>query len=328
MSNTTLRLAVIGCGGIAQAYLQALRQVPELELTSAIDVYRPRAEAAIGDSGARTFDSVEAMLAEAPCDAALVLTPPNTHEALSIRLLQAGVHVLCEKPLTTSTQSAMRMLQAAAASRRLLMMGSKFRYTPDMVKAHDLLAQGLIGDPLLFENVFCARVDMTRRWNSVRSISGGGVLLDNGCHAVDIARYLLGPIEHVQAQFAKPVQPLEVEDTARLLFESQGGTMGSVDLSWSLHKEVPSYVRIYGAKGTLEIGWKVSRYKLDGDRDWTVFGHGYDKIGAFRAQLANFAAAIRGREAPLINEVDALASVQVIEAAYRSAQAPKWHELG
>ena len=210
------RVVLIGLGGIAQAYLQALRQVPELELTSAIDVYRPRAEAAIGDSGARTFDSVDAMLAEAPCDAALVLTPPNTHEALSIRLLQAGVHVLCEKPLTTSTQSAMRMLQAAAASRRLLMMGSKFRYTPDVAAAHRLLRDGVCGDVVMYENVFCSHVDMTSRWNSRLTVAGGGVLIDNGCHSVDVARFLLGPIARVQAQFGRRAQPIEVEDTAQI----------------------------------------------------------------------------------------------------------------
>jgi len=322
-----LRLAIIGCGGIAQAYLQALARTKDLQLVAAVDVDPARATAALAGTGGRAFTDVRAMLAEAPADAALVLTPPNTHETISVRLLQQGVNVLCEKPLTTSTPSAMRMLQAATATRRLLMMGSKFRYTPDVGKAHELLAQGIVGEPLLFENVFCARVDMTKRWNSVRAIAGGGVLLDNGCHSVDIARFLLGPIARVQAQFAKPVQPLEVEDTARLLFESQDGVMGSVDLSWSLHKEVPSYVRVYGSKGALEVGWRVSRYKLEGQKDWTPFGQGYDKVGAFAAQLANFAAAIRGRQAPVITEVDALASVQVIEAAYRSAQAQKWHEL-
>src|SRR5207247_2212527 len=155
---------------------------------------------------------------------------------------------------------------------------------PDMAKAYALLTGGLIGEILLFENVFCTRVDMSRRWNGRRAIAGGGVLIDNGCHAVDIARYLLGPIARVQAQFGKAVQPLEVEDTGRLLFESKRGAMGSVDLSWSLHKEVPSYVRVYGAKGTLEIGWRVSRYKLEGQKDWTPFGQGYDKVGAFAAQ--------------------------------------------
>lgn len=326
--NAPLRLAVVGCGGIAQAYLQALQRTPAFQLVAAVDADVARANAAATPHGARTASDLGALLAEGlKFDAALVLTPPNTHEALVTSLLASGAHVLCEKPLTVSTASAQRMLQAARTHQRTLMMGSKFRYTPDMSKAKALLDQGTIGDVLLFENVFCARVDMSKRWNSVRSIAGGGVLLDNGCHSVDIARYLLGPLARVQALFGKPVQKLEVEDTVRLMFEAGSGAMGAIDLSWSLHKEVPSYVRLYGSKGTLEIGWKVSRYKREGEKDWTQFGTGYDKVGSFAAQLANFAGVLRGTEAAVITDIDALASVQVIEEAYRSAHEQKWHEI-
>ena len=321
-------LCVVGCGGIAQAYLQALQRAPAFRMVAAVDTDAARADAAAAPHGARTSRDLAALLAEGlRFDAELVLTPPTTHEALATSLLAAGAHVLCEKPLTVSTVQAQRMLRAARSHGRLLMMGSKFRYTPDMSKAKELLEQGVIGDVLLFENVFCARVDMSRRWNSVRSVAGGGVLLDNGCHSVDIARYLIGPLARVQALFGKPVQKLEVEDTARLLFETAAGAMGAIDLSWSLHKEVPSYVRLYGSKGTLEIGWKASRYKRESDKDWTQFGNGYDKVAAFAAQLQNFARSIAGTEKPVITDVDALASVQVIEEAYRSAHEQKWHEI-
>jgi predicted dehydrogenase len=234
---------------------------------------------------------------------------------------------LCEKPLAPGLAAAERMVQAAERAGRVLMMGSKFRFTEDMQQARALLDDGAIGDVLLFENVFCSRVDMTRRWNGIRAVAGGGVLIDNGCHSVDIARYLLGPIARVQAQFGKPVQPLEVEDTARLLFESSGGAMGSIDLSWSLHKEVPSYVQLYGSRGTMEIGWRVSRTKLEGQADWTAFGRGYDKVAAFAAQLRNFAGVIAGTEPPVITHEDALASVSVIEEAYRSATEQKWRTV-
>ena len=78
---------------------------------------------------------------------------------------------------------------------------------------------------------------------------------------------------------------------------------------------------------TLEIGWKTSRYKKNADAEWTVFGDGYDKVGAFQNQLENFAGVINGAQEPVITETDALASVAVIEEAYRSAQEHKWHEL-
>jgi predicted dehydrogenase len=324
------QICVIGCGGIAQAYLQAARNIRSVQVVATVDPEIDRATQAAAPFDARAFTSVEELLSEAAdsFSAALVLTPPNTHEDITLRLLAAGKDVLCEKPLTTSTDSARRMLDAAAANGRLLMMGSKFRYTPDMAKARELLDEGVIGDVLLFENVFCARVDMAQRWNSVRAVAGGGVLLDNGCHSVDIARFLLGPIARVQAMYGKPVQSLEVEDTVRLMFEAQSGAMGAIDLSWSLNKNAPAYVQIYGTRGNLEIGWQVSRYRTTEQPEWIEFGQGYDKTTAFARQLENFAAVLDGAEPPVITERDAMASVCVIEAAYRSANEQKWHELG
>jgi predicted dehydrogenase len=322
---------VVGCGRIADSYMQAIAAAPSLRLRAIVEPDAARRAVAAARLGIEAFADTAPLLARRgagpPCAAALVLTPPDTHEAIATALLQEGMHVLCEKPLAPGLAAAERMVQAAERAGRVLMMGSKFRFTEDMQQARALLDDGAIGDVLLFENVFCSRVDMTRRWNGIRAVAGGGVLIDNGCHSVDIARYLLGPIARVQAQFGKPVQPLEVEDTARLLFESSGGAMGSIDLSWSLHKEVPSYVQLYGSRGTMEIGWRVSRTKLEGQADWTAFGRGYDKVAAFAAQLRNFAGVIAGTEPPVITHEDALASVSVIEEAYRSATEQKWRTV-
>ena len=319
MAETALELCLFGCGQIAKAYTEALQRVPHLRLCCGIDPDESAREAFAARTGLPTFACLDAAIAAGiRPQAALVLTPPNSHEALAIELCERGLHVLCEKPLAPTTEAAERMFAAAARHDRLLMMGSKFRYTKDVAAAHDLLADGFCGDVVLFENVFCSHVDMSTRWNAIAEQSGGGVLIDNGCHSVDIARFLLGPIASVQAQFGRITQPIAVEDTARLLFTSKSGVLGSIDLSWSMHKETASYVRIHGTEGTIEIGWQHSRKKKVGAKDWTVFGQGYDKIAAFPAQLQNFADVILGTARPVIDRDDALASVAVIEQAYRS----------
>jgi len=326
-THPPVRIGLIGCGGIAQAYMQASGRVADLTIAAVCEPDPDRRTAAAENLGATPHHSLEEMLASEDLEAALVATPPSTHEEITTRLLGSGLHVLCEKPLAPTPSAAERMLGAAADAGRVLMMGSKFRYVGDMAAARSLLDEELIGDVLLFENAFCSRVDMTQRWNSDPAISGGGVLIDNGCHSVDIARYLLGPIARVQAWVGKQSQPIAVEDTARMLFESSSGALGTIDLSWSLHKEVASYVRLYGTGGTMEIGWKRSRYKLEGDTAWTDFGKGYDKLEAFGSQLTNFARTVRGAEPPVINASDALASVRVIDAAYRSAREHHWFEV-
>jgi len=317
-------LVLVGCGTIANAYVQALAHVASLQLRAFVDPDPVARETLAAAHRAPAFASLDELWRSGMKPAAsLVLTPPDTHEALTLQLLQHGVHVLCEKPLAPTIGAAQRMLATARAAGRRLMLGSKFRYSNDVLAARKLLDVGFCGDIVLYENVFCSHIDMTSRWNGLAARSGGGVLIDNGCHSVDLARFLLGPIARVQAQFGKKAQPLAVEDTARVLFTSESGALGSIDLSWSMHKETEAYVRIHGTRGTIEIGWKQSRAKQVGG-SWQPFGSGYDKVGAFAAQLANFADAIALREEAVIDDADALASVVVVDTAYRSQREERW----
>lgn len=319
-----MRLALVGCGAIAEAYVQALARVPALRIAAVVDEQPAARERFASRCNVPAFGAIsELARAGMAIDAAIVATPPDTHEVISCALLGAGLHVLCEKPFAPTIAAAERMLAAAQRAGRRLMLASKFRYTNDVTAARQLLDQNCCGDIVLYENVFCSHVDMTRRWNSERAKSGGGVLIDNGCHSVDLARYLLGPIARVQAQFGKRAQPIEVEDTARILFTSEAGALGSIDLSWSMHKETAAYVRIHGTQGTIEIGWQQSRWKSAAG-PWTTFGSGYDKIAAFAAQLENFADCIVGRRPPVIDDDDALASVVVVDCAYRAAAEERW----
>jgi predicted dehydrogenase len=324
-ATAPLPLAIVGCGTIAKAYLQAFATIPAWTPCAFVDPAAGPREVLRAAHGGAAFASLDEMWSHGVQPAAaLVLAPPDAHEALSVQLLQRGVHVLCEKPLAPTVAAAERMFAAARKAQRRLMMGSKFRYTHDVLAARRLLDVGFCGDVVLYENVFCSHVDMSQRWNAIPLRSGGGVLIDNGCHSVDLARFLLGPIARVQAQFGKRAQAIAVEDTARLLFTSEHGALGSIDLSWSMHKETEAYVRIHGTRGTIEIGWRQSRCKQVRSSEWQRFGTGYDKVAAFAAQLANFADAIAEREAPVIDDGDALASVVVIDCAYRSQREERW----
>lgn len=327
MTPETVRVALIGCGRISQVHIHAVQHEPRARLVGVMDAVPAAAQAAAEACGVPAFTDLEALLAAAEPQAVIVCTPPSTHRSVAEAALLAGAHVLCEKPLTISLEDAAGLHQAADRAGRVLMMASKFRYVSDVVKARGILKSGLLGEPVLLENEFCARVNMSKRWNSDPGISGGGVLIDNGSHSVDIVRYLAGPIEKIKAVFGKPAQGLEVEDTARLFAYSHDGTMASIDLSWSIHKENPFYIEIYGTEGTLQVGWKKSRYRQSEKVDWVDFGFGYDKFQAVGAQLANFLDTIAGRAEPLITMEDAIESVRVIQTAYHTAAGERWEGL-
>ena len=123
-------------------------------------------------------------------------------------------------------------------------------------------------------------------------------------------------------------EDLRVEDTCRMYVRSEAGAMGSIDLSWSLHKERDSYIELFGPEGVLSIGWQCSKYRQSEKLDWVKFGNGYNKFAAMGGQLRNFANTIRGREMPLITPEASIESVKVIEAAYHSMSMNKWVDVG
>lgn len=322
--SAPLSFLLVGAGGISRSYVQALQDSPVARLSAVVDVREDVARALAERAGCRGFASLDAALAAGVPDAAIVCTPPSSHSDVSLALMDRGVHVLCEKPLSVGSASARRMVDRAAERGVLLTMGSKFRYVDDVIEAKAIVASGAIGEVVLFENAFTSRVDMARRWNADPAVSGGGVLIDNGTHSVDIVRYFLGPIAEVQAVEARRLQSDRVEDTARIFVRSVGGVVANVDLSWTVNKERESFIDVYGSNGTLRVGWKASAYRTAEASGWTAFGRGYDKVSAFRKQVDNFARAILEGEPLIITSEDALASVQVIDCAYRSLAQNQW----
>ncbi len=322
-----VKFALVGCGRISQAHLESLASLNECVLKGVVDVRESAANSVAEQFSCRAYTDYRQVLDTDDIDAVIISTPPKTHAEIALFFLENGIHVLCEKPLAMNTQEAVSMVQKADEKDCLLMMASKFRYVDDVIKAKGIIESGILGDIVLFENFFCSKVDMRNRWNANNEVSGGGVLIDNGSHSVDIARFLLGPIVKVQAEEGKRIQKLDVEDTALMQFVTTSNVLGTIKLSWSFEKEREYYINVFGTEGVLSIGWKRSRYRQSEKLDWLKFGGGYNKFTAFTAQIRNFVASIQGREAPLITAVDSMESVRVVEAAYKSMGNNSWVEI-
>lgn len=324
ISHGKIRFGMVGAGAIAQSYVQAFEDNKLAELVAVADVRTDAANALANAAGAKSYSNYEEMLKGSPIDAAIVCTPPVTHAEICIPLLDKGVHVLCEKPLAIGSTEAASMLAAAERSGNLFTMASKFRFVDDVLKAKSIVESGILGEIILLENTFTGYVDMTKRWNSNPSISGGGVLIDNGTHSVDLLRFFLGPLAQVQVVEGKRTQKIDVEDTVSMFMRTEDDVMGSIDLSWSINKQLPRYVSIYGSQGSVIVGWQESKYRRSTDQSWIQFGSGYNKVQAFRGQIKNFASAIQGRETLVLRPEDAMASVLVIEAAYEAMAQNAW----
>lgn len=322
-----LKFALIGTGGIAQTYAQAFQTSDCCKLVAVADINQESAKAFAEPFAAKSFGDYKTLAENVEIDAVIISTPPNTHPEIAMFFMQRGVHVLCEKPLCLSVAEAKQMIETAETFGVRFTMATKFRYCEDVVKAKAILASGVLGEIVQFENAFTAKVDMSKRWNSNKEVAGGGVLIDNGTHSVDIIRYFLGAITDVLALETSGTQNLSVDENVKLLAKTENGIAASVDLTWGINKELPNFISVYGTNGTLHIGWRESKYKLNSSPDWTVFGKGYDKVQAFKSKIENFRNAILEGEELLTKPEDALASVEVIEAAYKSLNQNLWQKV-
>lgn len=313
-----LKFGIVGAGAVAHSYVRAFDQSEDAEIAAIADIRVEAADAIAQGIRCRSYDCFERMVQDCDLDAAIVCTPPSTHPEICIHLIECGIPVLCEKPFSIDEKGARKMLDAARKSGLILTMASKFRYVDDIVRAKSMVTSGVLGELIALENTFASRVDMASRWNSRPEISGGGVLIDNGTHSVDLMHYFLGPAADVRALEGRRTQGLAVEETVTVCMRSFSGVICRFDLSWSMSKGSDSFLDIYGTRGAISVGWKKSKYLDYSHGEWVEFGHGYNKLKAFCNQIRNFSRALRGEETLSLTGEDAIASVRMIEMAYEA----------
>lgn len=321
MSTATVRVALVGAGGIGRTHLNAWASVPNASVVAVVDVDSARAQAVASSIGVPAFASVEEMLPHTECDAVDVCTPPASHRAPAIAALEAGLHVVSEKPLAHCPDDARTIVEAADAAGRLLMTAFCHRFHPPVVALKRAIESGKLGAVRMFRNRFAgpfAGVEDT--WFSRPEVSGGGCLMDTSVHSVDLFRFLVGEVARVEGAAHTVIEALEgrAEDTAAMLLVAESGAIGTIEASWALPGGV-NVVEVYGTRGVAFIHyWDgfTSRIKTDSMADFEPLPEEGDR---FVAELAHFADAVRGVVPLAVTGRDGLRAVEVIYEAYRSA---------
>jgi len=317
-------VGIIGFGRIAEVHLRAWRAVDRVRVVAICD-HLPEARRRAAMAGSAVYSDLDQLLEQETLDAVSVCTPPVCHLPHALACLDRGIPVLCEKPLAVDADSALSLLDAARSDERRLQMAAKYRHVPAIRAAREHLRQGDIGEILAFRITFSFRVDMAARWESDVAVSGGGVVIDNGSHALDLARFLFGPISRLQAVPGKPAQTLDIEDSALLLVVTDGGLPGQIELSWSNPVPAESYLTVQGTQGRIDVGWRASFLHRPG-RPPVQFGGAYDKAAVHR-RMENFRGLVGGQREPWITLPECLASVRAVDAAYRSRQSGRWVQV-
>jgi myo-inositol 2-dehydrogenase/D-chiro-inositol 1-dehydrogenase len=220
-------IGLIGCGEIAAFHAQALLRTGQARIAATCDLAYEKAQTLADAHGGQPYRTVDELLADPAVDAVYVLTHHDTHAAISIRCLEAGKHVFCEKPLAMSLEDALQVGGAARRSGQQLMVGFNHRWNPAVARVHDLIGERKAHIRCL--QLTFATSPFLASWGGLAGV-GGGVLPCLGSHAIDLACYLMGsePVR-IQAMTARlRLADPYLEDTAAILLEFEHGGIASL----------------------------------------------------------------------------------------------------
>jgi len=309
-----------------EAYLQSLRSLPQAELMGVADDDAARGKRIANLHGAMFFNSYEDLLKARP-DGVIVCTENNRHRPLVEMAANTGIHVLCEKPISTTLEDAEAIVKACDQAGVLLMTAFPMRFSAPVLTVKTSLEAGEFGQVYCFNATNQGELPTKHRpWFVDPVLAGGGALMDHTVHLVDIMRWFLGSeVSEVYAQSNRIFHANEVEvETGGLeMLTFQDGSFASIDCSWCR----PPYWPTWGGL-TFEMVTERGAVVVDAFRqnlvvyrhDWQRAGWDYWGSDSNQAMISEFLAAIHEQRSPCVTGVDGLRAVEVTLAAYQSAE--------
>jgi predicted dehydrogenase len=302
---------------INAAVIPGLKDSPESELVAVASRTDERAA-----EYAREWDiphahgSYEALLADPDVDAVYISLPNGPHVEWSIRALEAGKHVLCEKPLTRHPADVERAFDAADRAERLLMEAFMWRHHPQTHRLAELAHGGAIGELRLVRATFSSPIGA----EDVRfdPALAGGALMDVGCYCVSGSRLLAGEPLEVSARQVLSPSGIDVRLAGTLVFP--GDVLAQIDCAFDL--PLRQGLEVLGSEGTIHVPtpWGIDEPGMFLDRGGKGKRVDVEPADRYRLQSDNFSRAIRGLEPPLLGREDALGQARTIDGLYRSAE--------
>ena len=336
MSPTPLRLAVIGAGVMGCSHIERIRTSGECVLAAVCDPDLALATQAAG--GCPVHADLPELLRRERIDGAIIATPNARHRECGVLCAQAGVPMLVEKPIAATTADGGALVEAAARHGVPLLVGQHRRHSAYVQRAREVIERGELGRLVSFTALWFVRKPDDYYEVGWRTRPGGGPVLTNLIHEIDLIRHLGGEIESVYAAGSSAARGLPVEDSVAITLRLAGGALGSIAASdaavspWSYElttHENPLYTRtdrncyfLLGTEGSLAFP-RLTLWRHPGETGWQHPLSGtplpVDPVDPVAAQLAHFCEVIRGRAEPLVSGPDALATLAATEAVLQSA---------
>jgi predicted dehydrogenase len=289
-----------------------------------VDVREDKAKALAKLYGCSYYtDDMKALSCE-PVDCVIAATPNNMHAKTSINAMSRGKHVICEKPLATSVSEASRMVRASKQNKVKLKVGSNLRYFPNVMKAKKFIDEGKIGDLLFLRGwIGNAGSHLNGSWFSNSEIAGGGTLLDNGHHLIDLSTWFLGDFSYAIGHVCTLYHKTDSEDNAIAILKKENGPFAFIQSSWTEWNGYV-YVEVYGQKGSLVIDCRDGNNNLllrDKSSNGDKFDFGNHGPSSYALEISDFADAVRNDHEIRPTGTDGIHILQLIEQIYKSNNA-------
>ena len=334
----TFHVGLIGGGNISGTHARAARAIAGVEIAAVYGTNSEHVHRLCREHGGKAYADFAAFLAHRPMDLVIIGSPSGLHATQGIAAAKQGLHVLTEKPIDIATSKADELIEAARQSGVKLGVIFQDRLKPHIRQLKNWIDRGVLGKILLVD----ARVKWYRppeyyknsRWRGTLALDGGGALINQGIHTVDLLLWLLGDVSRVQAQAATEFHKIEAEDTATALLEFASGALGVFHATTAAYPGYPRRVEISGTHGTVilehdrilaadlrnaasEPAGIVAR-----DENQSASSAVVSDFRGHQAVIEDFLCAMTKNTMPACDGRDGRRSLALVEAVYRAARSP------
>jgi UDP-N-acetyl-2-amino-2-deoxyglucuronate dehydrogenase len=333
-----INIGLIGGGNITETHARAARAIPSVNIAAIYGTNAANVERLRREHGGHSYHDFEAFLAHRPMDLVIIGSPSGLHAQEGIAAAKRGLHVLTEKPIDITTTRADALIEAAKQNHVKLGVIFQDRVKPDIQRLKRWIDDGVLGKVLFVD----ARVKWYRpreyygnsKWRGTLDLDGGGALMNQGVHTVDLLLWLLGDVTRAQARTATVLHSIQSEDTATAILQFASGALGTLQATTAAYPGYPRRVEITGSQGTVilehdrivaaDLRVRPPDFGSDApvDTNPSASSAAVTDFRGHQAILEDFLRAIELDGTPLCDGPQGRKSLALIEAIYRAARQP------
>ena len=334
---------IVGAGAISQLHARSIAEIENVRLAGFYDLYAPAAEARAQEYGVKAYREYQDMLDDPAIDAIIIATPSGMHRDTAVMAAEAGKHIICEKPMEITVRRIDDIIEACDRNNVLLGGIFQMRFSEPIRLVREAMSAGRFGKMVLASGVMrwyrTPEYYSSSNWRGTWDIDGGGALMNQAVHMVDVLIHINGDVESVSAVAGTLSHDIEVEDNLCAVLKYRNGSFGTIEVSTSCAPGFPRRMEFSGVNGTVTfeedkiLRWEFSEpleedAKLVAESSQKESAHGGRtplgiSINGHKAQLEDFACAIREGRKPAVDGREARRAIELICAIYESAKSGK-----